>query len=385
MKICPNCGKLSENNFCPDCGTNLSEVPELDQTEDLVQESAPEISDEVISNNGGEGVQQYDPDENEAQVNEEENLSDNNELNENDAAGEGEENLKLQAESVTNDSESINSSDQIQAAVQSSPKKGTKKGLIIGGIIAAVILAAIVIITSQPKLVSIDAAYNGSNDKGTVINNDAAITVTGTYDDDSTKEVTGWTVNETTLKPGWNNFDVTYEDKTTNVMVYSPLMAGGKIIASVDEIQDVLYSYNNRYLTGFSGFEKDEKVDGKYNYKGTGVDLSVSYTKKSGSENVGVDGSESPETMIVTSILMSDNFKTYSDDIFSAGASALATLDPDFTYDEAYSQIRKCTVDAIDSASGAVASHYTYLDNLTIATGMVLANGKLLLFYSIQS
>lgn len=375
MKKCPNCGNLTDSKFCPDCGFDLSDVEIFDQKEEVFVPAAVVDADK---DNG-------DAPESTSDVQTIEMVADNKmqEAQIDSAAVEG-----IAENNEAADKE--NDLREIPPVVQTpnnENKKSTKKkmGLIIGGIIAAIVLIAIVAISNQPKLVSIDAKYSGPTEKGTLIDTSSSITVTGTFDDNSTKDITGWSVEETTIVPGYNDITVTYQDQNASISVYSPLMSGGQYVASVDEIKDVLYSYNSKYVDGFSGFSKDTEVGGKYNYDGSVLDLSVSFTKKSGSENVDVDGGEVPNAVIVTMMLKSDDFGANLDRVLSAGAAAFTAVDPEINYDDAYSQIKTCTSDTVDKAEGAVASDEKSLDNLNIGTGMVLANGNLLIFYSFKS
>lgn len=376
MKKCPNCGNLTDSKFCPDCGFDLSDVEIFDQKEEVFVPAAvvEEDKDSEATSESTSGITIM------------ETAANNDEMKESAVDS-------VAADGITKDHAAVDKDDntrEISPAVQTpnnDNKKGNKKkiGLIVGGILAAIVLIAIVVISNQPKLVSIDAKYSGPTEKGTLIDGNSNITVTGTFDDNSTKDITGWSVEETTIAPGYNDITVTYQDQNASISVYSPLMSGGQYVASVDEIKDVLYSYNSKYVDGFSGFSKDTEVGGKYNYDGSVLDLSVSFTKKSGSENVDVDGGEVPNAVIVTMMLKSDDFGANLDRVLSAGAAAFTAVDPEINYDDAYSQIKTCTSDTVDKAEGAVASDEKSLDNLNIGTGMVLANGNLLIFYSFKS
>lgn len=373
-KVCPNCGAETEGKFCPDCGTDLSAYEDKEPTTPNTgeQDQLEEVSDVINAESEGinDGTQAT---ESKASV----NASDDKQAEDGDQTADS---VGTEIEVTTNES-----LDGEVETTKDKADKGKKKKIIIGGVIAALVLIVIAIFANQPKLVSISATYNGPKEKGTVITNSSDITVTGKYDNDTTENVTGWSVDETTIVPGYNDINVTYQDQFTSISVYSPLMSGGQYLASVDEIKDVLYSYNSKYVDGFSGFSKDPEVGGKYNYDGAVLDLSVSFTKKSGGENVDVDGDEKPNAVIVTMMLRSDDFGSNLDRILSAGAAAFTVLDPEINYDDAYSQIKTCTSDAVDNADGAVASDDKKLDNLNIGTGMFLANGNLLIFYSFQS
>jgi len=386
IKVCPNCGAETEGKFCPDCGTKL-EAPD---NEEMPVKRTPEKEEEsqnpdeiIVAENSTKTECSTDKEE-QKESSEVEVVPDVNEVADT-------ENTKVIDSPEDSDGAKIvefseNTDAEGSQYAKAEAKKGKKKtGLIVGGVIAAIVLLAIIVISSQPKLESIDAKYNGPTEKGTIVNNNSEITVTGTYDDKSTKEVTGWSVDETTIVPGFNDIDVTYQDKTASISVYSPLMSGSKYIASVDEINDVLYINNSEHVDGFSGFSKDSEVSGKYNYDGTPLDLSVSYTKQSGGENVGVEGDEVPGTVIVTVMLSSADIGNQLDRIISAGAAVYTTVDPAVNFDDAYSQIKQCTSDAVDNAEGAAGTDEKKLDNLNLATGVFLANGKLLMFYSFKS
>lgn len=374
MKKCPNCGNLTDSKFCPDCGFNLSEIEDFEQNDEALVSSANE--EDTNSEAAPEPA---------LIVETTETVTDNDMVEEASAESEIEEGIVKVFKDPEESIDAEKSPVAGQALGNENKKDKKKMKLIVGGIIAAIVLIAIIAISSQPKLVSIDAKYGGPTTKGTVIDGNSNITVTGTYDDNSTKDVTGWSVDETTIAPGYNDINVTYEDQSTSISVYSPLMSGGQYVASVDEIKDVLYSYNNKYVDGFSGYTKDPDVGGKYNYDGSVLDLSVSFTKRSGSESVGVDGSEIPDAVIVTMILRSADFGDNLDRVLSAGAAAFTAVDPDIKYEDAYSQIKTCTSDTVDKAEGAVGTDEKSLDNLDIGTGMLLANGNLLVFYSFKA
>lgn len=374
-KICPKCGAETEGNFCPDCGLNLMNIDEIVKTD----EKSVAVETEGSNDGNTPNLPSSEAQQNQSFDSEREDESTEHLDTEITNNGEG---IDEDRHEATKDEIEMVSEDAANVEEKGNKKK---RGLILGGVIAAIVLIAIVAISSQPKLVSITAEYSGPTAKGTHIDGSSNIIVTGTYDNNSTKDVTGWSVDETTIVPGYNDIKVAYQDQTASISVYSPLMSGGQYVATVDEIKDVLYSNNYKYVEGFSGFLKDPENTGEYDYDGSALDLNVSFTKRSGSENVGVDGDEIPNAVIVLAVSSSDEFSDNIDRILAAGAAAFTTVDPVVNYDDAYSQIKECTSDAFGKAEGATATYEKSLDNLNIGIGMIVANNRLLLFYSFKS
>lgn len=72
---------------------------------------------------------------------------------------------------------------------------------------------------TEKKVTSISATYAGSTDEGTTVDSNSAITVTATYDDGTTENVDGWTVqNPGPLTAGQETvFTVEYDDVTCDM------------------------------------------------------------------------------------------------------------------------------------------------------------------------
>ena len=390
MKKCPKCGKLTDSSFrfCPACGQDLADVSEADPagTEPAQAEPAETETIDIAPVSNG-------PDNEIDESTESLALPGADPETTADPESAACPEPAASPEPVANQEPAANQepvTDQAAAAaplVKGTPGQNSKKklGLIVGGVIAVIAIVAVILLSNKPKPVSIEAEYYGPVSKGTVVSDSSDITVIATFDDDSTKEVTGWSVDEITIKPGFNDVDVTYEELTTSFSVYSPLMSGGKYVATVDEINDVLYGYNKKYVDGFTGFTKDSKVGGQYNYDGAKLDLNVSYTKRSGSENIAAEEDEVPDTVIVSMMLRADDFGDNLDRIYSAGAAAFTAVDPEINYDDAYSQIKEGIYDAVHNGEGSYSIDEKNLDNLNLATGMVLANNNLLIFFSFKS
>ena len=264
--------------------------------------------------------------------------------------------------------------------------KKMKKPIIIGA--AAVILTIIICIVisgSTPKATSIEASYDGYTDAGTVINSDSPFTVTATFEDGSTQEVTDWTVEETTLHCGHNYIDVNYQDVQTTISIYSPLISEGQYVASVDEINATIDQYATKYLDNYTELSKDTEIGGKYTFNGVGFDSSISYTKKSGNENVAVEGDQIPDTVIYTSILGSDDIESYTDDTLESASVVFLAVDPEANEDESRAQIKEAINEAMENVkSDGMGESTTKLDNLKLYTSVFFMGKSSMIIFSFQ-
>jgi hypothetical protein len=99
-----------------------------------------------------------------------------------------------------------------------------KRNKIVIGVIAAVvaILVVVGIVSSMPKVTKISAKYTGDKTAGTVLDSENdGINVEATYDNDTKKEVSGWTIEKPqTLKPdNKSKVTISYKDKKTTLTV----------------------------------------------------------------------------------------------------------------------------------------------------------------------
>jgi hypothetical protein len=178
---------------------------------------------------------------------------------------------------------------------------------------------------------------------------------------------------------------VSYSDKSTTVSVYSPLITNGDYVGSVEEIQNTISKFASSKVSGFSGFSLDPETGGRYEISGvSGQDMSVSFTRREGSENIAVEGAEIPDAVILTSIMPSSNLSVDVDTYINMGASIYCALDPSIASDTAYENLRQYMSSAIDNAQGSFGTYVTTAGEFKITTTVLAANGKYLLIYSFQ-
>ncbi|MBR0457355.1 MAG: SHOCT domain-containing protein [Firmicutes bacterium] len=289
-------------------------------------------------------------------------------------------------EDVQNISErSLVESGAITETVVPKPKK-LKIPIIIGA--AALVLAIIIgiaVLGGDPKATSIEASYDGYTNGGTLIDSSSPFKVTATLEDGSTQEVSGWTVDETYLQCGFNDITVKYQDVQTTITIYSPLVENGKYVASVDNINETIDRYATRYLTNYTGLSEDAELDAVYDFDGVGFESRVSYTKKSGNENVAVAEDEVPNTVIYTSMLGSNEIETYTQDLLETASVVYVALDPDVSIEDARDAINDSLEKSMDNVdSSGMGDSTTSLDNLKLVSSVMFLPNTTMVVFSFQ-
>lgn len=143
-----------------------------------------------------------------------------------------------------------------------------KRNKIVIGVIAAVvaILVVVGIVSSMPKVTKISAKYTGDKTAGTVLDSENdGINVEATYDNDTKKEVSGWTIEKPqTLKPdNKSNVTISYKDKKTTLTVACDTSTAVRLKLKYDgnTSAGTVIDGDNKDLTGVVYFKNGKTKD----------------------------------------------------------------------------------------------------------------------------
>ena len=258
-------------------------------------------------------------------------------------------------------------------AAPAAPVKKKKTGLIIGIVIGAlVIIGAAAFFLLQPKVTSISATYNGSCTKGTVIDSNSPLTVTATYDNGETKEVSGWTVDSTTLRAGVNTINVSYKGTSTSLSLYAPLMENGKYVANCGEIRDTVDYFASNHVSGYTGLDVDTSISAlAYSFGGVGFMSRMDFF--SSSTEMLNDEYEVPHSVYYMAVLDRDGYDTTVPVMLDCIAAIYTAVDPDVSYDDGKEIMRSLISTTADTVYSDIGFYVDERDNMKITCMLVFA------------